>query len=448
LNALRDIDSIREVIVGQGLVALTDVPAIPIFVAVCFMLHPWFGVLAVIAAATLLMLTVLNEGLTKPDVKAAHAAAAHAGAHAEAALRNVEVLQAMGMRAPMRATWLKLHAEALDRSDAAGRKGGRIGAATKFARLAIQTAVLGIGAHLAIQREISPGAIIAASIIVGRVIAPVEQLIANWKAFIHARGARARLDALLSNHGAGPKPVALPRPVGRLTIDQMSAAPPGGRHLVLQRVSLALEAGETLAVVGPSASGKSSLARVICGVWRPMAGTVRLDGAELHHWDPEKLGDHIGYLPQDVELFAGTVAQNIARFREAAPAEVIETAKLAGCHDMIQSLPDGYNTQIGERGVALSGGQRQRIGLARAFFGMPPLVVLDEPNANLDAEGEAALVQAIRRYRGAGRTIVLITHRPSVVSDVDKVLLIVEGQPRLFGPRDEVLAQLTPAAAA
>jgi ATP-binding cassette subfamily C protein len=447
-RALRDVDALRDVITGPGLIALTDVPAIPVFITVCFLLHPWFGALSIAAAALLLGLTIVSETATRDDVKAGQQAASRGGAYADAALRNGEVLRAMSMLAPMRAGWLRQHAEMLRRTGDAARKAGQIAAVTKFVRLAVQTAVLGTGAWLAIQREISPGSIIAASIILGRVVSPVEMIIANWKGFIAAREAKTRLVELLAAHGAQPPHLPLPKPKGVVELDQVSVAPPGGRRLVLQRVSFRIEPGETLAVIGPSASGKSSLARVLCGVWQPMAGTVRLDGAELRHWDPEALGEHIGYLPQDVELFAGTVAQNIARFREAPAAEIVETARLAGCHDMIQALPDGYNTEIGEGGAALSGGQRQRIGLARAFFGMPPLVVLDEPNANLDGEGEAILVEALRRFRNAGRTIVLITHRPSVLAGVDKVLVIAEGQPRLMGPRDEVLTQLNMAAAA
>jgi len=447
-RAIRDVDAIREVIGGQGPIAVTDIPAIPIFVLVCFLMHPWFGLLSIIAAGLLLGLTILNELWTRTDVKAAQQAAARAGAQAESALRNAEVLRAMNMVVPIRAAWLARRAEMLRNAGEAARKGGRIASATKFVRLAIQTAVLGTGAYLAIQREISPGVIIAASIIVGRVVSPVELLISNWKGFIHARDAKARLAALLAAHGDGQSFVALPPPKGLLELDRISVAPPGGRRLVLQGVSFRLEPGETLAVIGPSASGKSSLARVLCGVWQPLGGTIRIDGAELRHWDPERLGDHIGYLPQDVELFAGTVAQNIARFRDAPSAEIVEVARLAGCHDMIQKLPDGYNTEIGEGGAALSGGQRQRIGLARAFFGMPPLVVLDEPNANLDNDGETSLVGAMQRFRNAGRTIVLVTHRPSVLASVDKVLVIADGQPRLFGPRDEVLSRLSSTAAA
>ncbi len=445
---LRDIDAIRDMISGQGLIALTDIPAIPIFVIACFTLHPWFGLLAIIAAALLLGMTVLNELLTRSHVKAAHHSASRAGAYAEAALRNAEVLRAMNMLVPIRSAWLAQHGQMLVQTAAGARTGGQISSATKFLRLAIQTAVLGSGAYLAIQREISPGAIIAASIIVGRVVTPVEQVIANWKSFVAAREAKKRLDALLTEHGRPAANVALQTPKGRVQVDQVSVVPPGGRQLVLKRVSFLLDPGEMLAVIGPSGSGKSSLARLLCGVWEPTSGAVRLDGAELRHWDPEKLGDHIGYLPQDVELFAGTVAQNIARFRDVRSDDIIETARLAGCHDMIQGLPDGYNTQIGEGGAALSGGQRQRIGLARAFFGMPPLVVLDEPNANLDGEGEGQLIEALRRFRNAGRTIVLITHRPSVLASVDKVLVIADGQPRLFGPRDDVMAQMNVAAAA
>jgi ATP-binding cassette subfamily C protein len=447
-RALRDVDSVREVVSGQGLIAVTDIPAIPIFVIVCFLLHPWFGVLSILAVLILVGLTALNETTTRTHLKAAHRASSRASASADAALRNGEVLRAMNMLGPIRDNWLKLHREAIDQSVAASDKGGRIGSATKFVRLAIQTAVLGSGAYLAIQREISPGAIIAASIIVGRVVGPAELLIGNWKGFIAARDAWERLTGLMDAHGRPPACLPLPTPKGHVEFDGVAVAPPGARAPVLQRLTFAIQPGETLAVLGPSASGKSSLARILCGVWQPVAGTVRLDGAELRHWDPEKLGEHIGYLPQDVELFSGTVAQNISRFGEARSEDIIAIAKLAGCHDMIQALPDGYNTEIGEGGANLSGGQRQRIGLARAFFGMPPLVVLDEPNANLDGEGETILVEALHRFRNAGRTIVLITHRPSVLASVDKVMVLAEGQMRLFGPRDEVLGRLQPAVAA
>ncbi len=446
LRTLRDVDAIRDVIAGQGLIALTDIPALPLFVIGCYLLHPWFAALAILAAGLLLLLTILNETTTRKDLKAAQQAASAANAHADSALRNGEVLRAMNMLAPMRALWLGRRTEMLAKADAAALQSGRIASVTKFVRLGIQTAVLCTGAYLAIQREISPGAIIAASIILGRVVAPVELVISNWKSFVIARGAKARLRELLAAHAGKPTPVPLPEPRGVIELDHVSVAPPGGRQLVLQRVSFRLDAGDMLGVIGPSASGKSSLARVLCGVWQPIGGTIRIDGAELAHWDPEQLGDHICYLPQDVELFAGTVAQTIARFREAPADQIVEIAKLAGCHDMIQALPDGYNTEIGQGGAALSGGQRQRIGLARAFFGMPPLVVLDEPNANLDGEGEAILVAALARFRRAGRTIVLITHRPSVLAGVDKVLVIAAGQARLFGPRDEVLSKVAAAA--
>ncbi len=444
-QTLRDVDTLRDLVAGPGLTAIADARWTPLFIGVCFMMHPWFGVLGIVAACLLVGLTLLSEMRTTASLRAANQASARASAYAEAGLRNGEALQAMNMLAPIRAGWARFHDDALQHGIAAGEKGGQIAAATKFVRLALQTAILGFGAYLAIQREISPGTMIAASIIIGRMLAPVEVIIGHWKHFTNARGAYRRLSGLLDAYGAEPARVALPRPQGRLELEQVAIAPPGGRQIVLQGVTFTLEAGESLGVVGPSSAGKSCLARVLCGVWSPVAGALRLDGAELKHWDPEALGDHIGYLPQDVELFAGSVAQNIARFRpDADDAAIIEIARLAGCHDMIQRLPEGYNTQIGEGGAALSGGQRQRIGLARAFFGMPALVVLDEPNANLDAEGEASLLAAMRRFRNAGTTIVVITHRPSMLAGVDKVLVLAEGRPRLFGERDEVLAKITP----
>lgn len=445
---LRDVATLRDLFAGPGLIALSDVPWMPLFVGACFLLHPWFGVLAIFAGLLFVSLSLINELVTRASLKGRLAASSRANAYAEQVMRNGEVLQAMAMLAPVRQNWLAHHGEALAQSIRASHQTGRIGALTKFVRLALQTAILGLGAWLAIQKDISPGVIIAASIIIGRAMSPLEAVIAHWSSFVAARAAYDRLTQLLRDEAAQPDRLALPAPAGHLMLDELSVAPPGGRHLVLSKVSFRLDAGEMLAVIGPSGAGKSCLARALCGIWQPLGGSIRLDGADLRHWDGEALGQHLGYLPQDVELFAGTVAQNIARFREAAPEDIVAIATLAGCHDMIQQLPDGYNTEIGEGGMTLSGGQRQRIGLARAFFGMPPLVVLDEPNASLDSDGEAVLVEALRRFRQAGRTIVLITHRPSILACADKVLVLMEGQTRLFGPREDVLARIAPAVAA
>jgi ABC-type multidrug transport system ATPase subunit len=331
---------------------------------------------------------------------------------------------------------LRLQARASDNA-------GAILAFTKFFRVLLQTAILGAGAYLAIAHEISAGMMIAASIIIGRALQPIEVTVGNWKGFLAARESLARMKKLFQAAGEEPSRMPLPRPNGIMSVENLVAAPPGGGRAVLKSVSFALAAGETLGVVGPSAAGKSSLARVLVGVWRSAGGAVRLDGFELSHWNPHELGRHIGYLPQDVELFAGSVAENIARFGAVDKDAVISAAELAGCHELIQNLPDGYNTNIGEAGQILSGGQRQRIALARCLYGDPSLVVLDEPNANLDSVGEEALVQAILRLKAAGVTVVLITHKVNILSILDRILLMGDGMAQVYGPRDAVLRRLT-----
>jgi ATP-binding cassette subfamily C protein len=307
----------------------------------------------------------------------------------------------------------------------------------------LQIVILGTGGYLAIEQEISPGGIVAASILIGRALQPMEIAVASWKNFVSARGALRRLKALFGMAGAEPERMALPRPNGALTVESVLAAAPGKREAILRGVSFALSPGEVLCIVGPSAAGKSTLARVIVGVWAPAQGAVRLDGADLSHWDSQQLGQYIGYLPQDVELFVGTVAQNIGRFQENIdPTQVIAAAEQAGCHELIQLLPDGYNTQIGEGGAALSGGQRQRIALARALYGDPNLVVLDEPNSNLDAAGEEALLGAIHGLKARKKTVILITHKVNILAAADKILVMSLGTVQGFGPRDEVLTKL------
>jgi PrtD family type I secretion system ABC transporter len=315
-------------------------------------------------------------------------------------------------------------------------------AATKFTRMFIQSLALGVGAYLAIKNEITPGAMIAATIILARALAPIELAIGQWKSFLACRTAYARIQALFESVPGDEDKVKLPQPRGAVTLEAVTAAPPGTQQIVLRNLSFAIPAGETVAVVGPSAAGKSSLARLLVGVWQPAAGSVRLDGADLRHWDQIQLGAHLGYLPQDVELFSGSIADNISRFTDGDAEQVIAAAKLAGVHDMIQNLPGGYNTQIGEGGHALSGGQRQRIGLARALYGDPALLVLDEPNASLDQEGEQALMEAIQHMRQKRRTIVLVTHKSNILAAVDKILALNQGQLMMYGPRDEVLQKL------
>lgn len=444
VQSLRDIDSLREFLTGSGLIAFCDAPWFPIFVVACFFLHPWFGVIALLGSCVTLGLTVLNEKATKQQLNAASAASRRASQSADSVFRNTEVLQAMGMLQPLKNQWLTQHDTVLELQASASDRAGMIVAFTKFFRMFLQTIILGTGAYLVIEREISSGAIVAGSILVGRALQPIETAVANWKGLIAARDAYQRLGSLFKIAGDRPVRMSLPEPVGHVSVSGLIAgAPANPQAIILKGVSFDLQAGETVGVVGPSAAGKSSLARVLVGVWAPVRGAVRIDGNDLSHWDAQELGRHIGYLPQDVELFAGSVASNIARFRDDDPDRVIEAAALAGCHEMIQAMPEGYNTQIGEGGQALSGGQRQRLALARALYGNPALIVLDEPNASLDSSGEEALLRAMQRLKLLRRTVVIITHKMNILTEVDKILVMADGLVQTFGPRDAILQKLT-----
>lgn len=440
--ALRDVDSVREFLTGNGLIAFCDAPWAPVFLGACFILHPWFGWMAIAGGTIIVGLTLLNEVVTKRQLAAAGQSANAAGQYAQATMRNGEVLQAMGMLDALRNLWGHRHAEVIALQASASDRSGLIVAATKFTRMFLQTLVLGVGAYLAIHREISPGSMIAASIIIGRALAPVELLISNWKNFTSVRASYDRLTKLIALAGPEPERMNLPRPTGQIEAEKLVVAAPGKKEPILRGVSFKLEAGTVVGVVGPSAAGKSSLARAVTGVWPILGGALRIDGAELSHWDPQALGRHIGYLPQDVELFAGTVAQNIARFDTIDEEAVIAVAKRAGCHDLIQGLADGYNTQIGMGGHALSGGQRQRIALARAMYGNPSFIVLDEPNASLDAAGEEALLRAVQELKQSGTTMMIVTHKVNILTAVDTVLVMNAGTVQAYGPREEILGQV------
>ena len=442
-QALRDVDTVREFLTGAGLIALCDAPWFPLFVFAAFLLNPWFGLIALGASAITLSLTLLNEIATKKSLNAASQAATTANQTAQSLSRNTEVLQAMGMLRAVKTSWAQHHRSTLTLQALASDRAGVIVAGTKFSRIFMQTAILGVGAYLVIQRELSAGQMIAASILIGRAMQPIEVVVGNWKGFVAARSAFGRIRGLLSLAGVEPERMSLPRPEGALQIaDLITAAPGRGNPPILKGVSFNLEPGEMIGVVGPSAAGKSSLARVLVGVWPALRGAVRLDGSDLSHWNSEELGRYVGYLPQDVELFAGTVAQNIARFQEIDTESVILAAQLAGCHDIIQRLAQGYNTQIGEGGQALSGGQRQRIGLARALYGNPSLIVLDEPNANLDTAGEEALLAAMQKLKATRTTVAIITHKINVLAGVDKILLMADGTVQAFGAREAILPRL------
>ncbi len=441
-QALNDLTNVRQFITGNGLFAFFDAPWFPVYLAVIFLIHPMLGLLSVAGAVLLVALTLANEWTTKGPLTQANTAAIQSSNYATNNLRNAEVIEAMGMLANLRRRWYEKYRNVIALQGVASDRAGAITAITKFVRISLQSLVLGLGALLVIQGYITPGGMIVASILMGRALAPVELLIGVWKQFISSRSAYERLERLLKEFPAREQGMALPPPRGHLTVENVMTAAPGTQVAILKGVSFTLEPGEVLGVIGPSAAGKSTLARLLVGVWPALAGKVRLDGADVYSWDKQLLGAYIGYLPQDVELFEGTIAENIARFGEIDSGQVIEAARQAGMHEMILHFPKGYDTPIGTGGSFLSGGQRQRIALARALYGKPPFIVLDEPNSNLDDAGEAALVQAVLAQKAAGRTLIVITHRTSILSTVDKLLLLRDGVVQAFGPRQQVLEAL------
>lgn len=441
-RGLRDLETVRSFATGAGIFPLLDAPWAPLFLGVMFLLHPMIGWIATIGAAILFGMALLNERATRPILDQAAGASNKSVQRAEAAVRNADVIEAMGMAPNLVQRWNNDNAEAIRLQALASDRAGTISSAVKFLRFGIQLLVMGVGAYLAISQEMSPGAMIAGSIIMGRALAPVEQAIGTWKGLVGARAAYFRIKELLAGTTADVANMPLPRPDGRLVATRATYHLPKHSEAILKGVSFELEPGEALGLVGPSAAGKTTLARLIVGSLAPTTGAVRLDSANLSDWDSADRGQYIGYLPQDIELFDGTVQENIARMADAPSEAVIEAAQLAGVHEMILHLPDGYDTQIGEGGAVLSGGQRQRIALARAMFGDPRLVLLDEPNSNLDREGDTALRKAIINLRERGVTLVVIAHRPNVLEQVDKVLVLREGQVEMFGPKDEVVAKL------
>jgi ATP-binding cassette subfamily C protein EexD len=441
---MSDLTNVRQFMTGNGLFAFFDAPWMPIYIAVLFLFHPLFGWFAIAAGLVLVVVAIFNERSTKSLLAEANSENIKANQAVGTQLRSVEVLHAMGMLPALCDRWLVKHMKFLKFQSDASDQAAIWSNLSKTLRMLFQSLILGLGAYLAVQNEITPGMLIAGSIIMGRALAPIDQIIATWKQFGGARTAYERLDSLLEAHPEAAKVMSLPAPIGAISTEGLVVVPPGAKQPSLMNVSFALPAGEVLGVIGPSAAGKSSLARALMGVWPLASGKVRLDGADLTHYNREELGPYVGYLPQDVELFEGTIAENIARFGEVSSDKVVQAAQLAGVHDMISRLPGGYNTPLGNGGIALSGGQRQRIGLARAMYGSPRFVVLDEPNSNLDDAGERALVQAVLNFKRMGTTVILITHRPGILGVTDKILLLVEGQVKAFGQRDDVLRSLQP----
>jgi ATP-binding cassette subfamily C protein len=437
---IRDLDAVRTFLTGSGPIALFDLPWMPLYLGLCFVFHWYIGLTATIGALIVIGLTIMTEILSRRPSAQAAAHGASRGAFAETSRSNSEVFHALGMMGRMRTQWAAENEQYCKAQQRLSDVTGGLGAIAKVLRLVLQSAVLGVGAYLVILGEATAGIIIAGSIISARALAPADIAIANWRGFIAARQGWRRLNNLLLTLPAEALPLPLPKPTANLNVENVSVIPAGSHRVVVQGVTFKLDAGSALGIVGPSASGKSSLVKAVMGVWPTAQGTVRIDGAELGQWSREALGSHLGYLPQDVSLTDGTVAQNISRFEPAPlPEAIIAAAKAAGVHELILNLPNGYDTRVGERGEVLSAGHRQRIGLARALYGDPFLVILDEPNSNLDAEGDAALAKAIRSVCDRGGIVIVIAHRPSVLSAVDLVLALVNGQQRAFGKRDEVL---------
>jgi PrtD family type I secretion system ABC transporter len=442
VHGLRDVGTLRGFLTGTGIFSLFDAPWLPIYLVVIYLFHPLLGVVATGGALVLLALAVLNEKLTRRPLEGLQVDQRRAGRFIDAGVRNAEVINALGMTAAVTRRWQTLNQDVLVRQALASRVGGGLSSATRFMRQLVQVVMLGAGAWLVIDMHVTSGVMIASTILLGRALAPVETMIAGWKSLVDARSAYRRLEALLGKPEQDASVTELPAPKGQVLAERVVLGVRPQERLILKGVSFQLAAGESLAIIGPSGSGKSTLARLIIGVWKPGSGSLRLDGAEVSAWPRERLGPYIGYLPQDVELFAGTVAENIARMDEVDSEAVVEAAQRAHAHELILRLPDGYDTQIGDGGAVLSGGQRQRIGLARALYGNPSLVVLDEPNANLDGEGEEALMRVLAALKHAATTAIVITHRPSLLGSIDKVLVLREGTVEQFGPRSEVFAKV------
>jgi ATP-binding cassette, subfamily C, bacterial len=442
-QALRDFDNVRQFATGSGIHALFDMPWAPIYILVIFMLHPLLGAFAFACAVVLVAMAVVNEWVVKKPLTEANEAASRNYTFTDMSLRNAEVIQAMGMMSGLLTRWRGDRNKAVERQTTASDRAAVTSSIIKFLRLAVQSLILALGAYLVIERQITVGAMFAASILLGRSLQPVEQVVGSWRNMVSARGAYQRLRQLFAENPLREIPLALPRPKGRLSVEELFYAPVRGAKPILRSVSFKIEAGEVLGVIGPSGAGKSTLARQIVGVLTPSAGVVRLDGADVSIWPREQVGNFVGYLPQDIELFTDTVAANISRFRaDAEDEEIVEAAKMAGVYEIILRLPQGFETNVGEGGAVLSGGVRQRIGLARAVYGKPSIVVLDEPSSNLDSDGDVALLNCIAELKAQGTTVVMITHRPNTLGVVDKLLVLREGMVDSMGPRDDVIQKL------
>ncbi|KIK90139.1 type I secretion system permease/ATPase [Pseudomonas sp. W15Feb9B] len=441
-QALQDLAQVRQFLTGNGLFAFFDAPWTPIYLFVAYLIHPLLGIVTLCGSLVLVALTWLTEIATKKPLGEANIAAQISGTFANNNLRNAEVIEAMGMLPAITGRWFGNHLQILQMQTLASDRAAYISGLGRFVRITLQSLILGTGALLAIEGSITPGMMIACSILSGRALAPVEQLIGAWKQLLTSRRAWGRLKNLLKDFPQRADAMKLQRPLGMISVEHLHAGAPGMTQAIIHGPNFNLSPGESLGVIGPSASGKSTLARLLVGIWPALSGKVRLDGADVYLWNKQELGPWIGYLPQDVELFEGSIADNIARFGDIDSDAVIIAAKRAGVHDMILRFAHGYDTTLDVDGNPLSGGQRQRIGLARALYGEPSVIVLDEPNANLDDAGEKALIEVLEDLKQRRCTTVLISHRPSILGTVDKVLMLREGSTQLFGPREEVFAAL------
>ena len=445
-DALRDIAQLRRFLGGSGVHALFDAPWLPVYLLVIALMHPLLGATAVLGACLLAAVGVVTERLTRNETETALQRSRAANRHAEALFRNAEVLVGMGMTGAAVASWQSRQDELLEAQAQLGTRAAHLGAAARMLRQGLQLAMLGVGAWLVVAAGASAGIMVAATILLGRALQPLEHMVSGWKAHLEARGAWQRLSSRALETDSSSA-LRLPEPAGRLELESLTFGAVPGKPALIKGVRLTLEAGESLGLVGPSASGKTTLVRLILGIRKPQAGTVRLDSADIALWDRDALGQYVGYLPQDVALFAGTVAENIARLGAVDSARIVQAARLAHAHEMILRLPEGYDTEIGDAGTILSGGQRQRIALARALYGNPRLVVLDEPNANLDAEGEAALKAALQELKARGVTLIVVGHRPALMAQLDKLAVLKAGALEAFGPSAAILSPLRARAA-
>jgi ATP-binding cassette, subfamily C, type I secretion system permease/ATPase len=441
---VRDLDQIRAFLMSAGPIAILDMPWVPVFLSICFLIHPWLGLAATAGAIALVTMTLLTERASRAPARAAAQDAGSRSIMMEAQRRSSETIMAMGMAGALAQRWTALNNRYIAAVGRLSDVAGSFGSVSKVLRLSLQSIILGLGAYLVIRQEMTAGAMIAASIMMGRALAPIETAIANWRGFVAARQSIARLSEALTRAAPKRTATALPKPARSLDVEQVTVVPPGGTAPIVADVRFRLRSGDALGIIGPSGAGKTSLVRTLVGIWRPAKGNVRLDGAALDQWDPALLGQYVGFISQTVELFDGTISENIARMSIAPNADaVLRAARAAGAHEMILRLPSGYDTPIGEGGEALSGGQRQRIALARALYGDPFLIVLDEPNSNLDGEGEAALLQAIAGVKARGAIVILIAHRPTVLSVCDHMLVLANGAQLEFGPRDQILRKIS-----